>query len=80
MKLMMMLGGLLGFGIGLTFGLAQESAWPAVIWRSSAAALCAGLLLRWWGKLWIKSLHEVRREGPKLSRPETNRAMGSSKL
>ncbi len=62
MKSMMILGGLLGFLIGLGFGLAQESAWPAVLWRASAAALGAGILLRWWGRLWIKSLQQSRRQ------------------
>jgi len=61
MKLMMIFGGLLGFLIGLGFGLVQQSAWPGVIWRASAAALGAGILLRWWGKLWIRSLEQARR-------------------
>ena len=61
MKLMMIFGGLLEFLIGLGFGLVQQSAWPGVIWRASAAALGAGILLRWWGKLWIRSLEQARR-------------------
>src|SRR5260370_8914781 len=64
MKLMMFLGGLLGFLIGLGFGLVQQSAWPGVIWRASAAALGAGILMRWWGKLWISSLEQARRHWP----------------
>ncbi len=64
MKLMMILGGLLGFLIGLGFGLAQQSAWPGAIWRASAAALAAGILSRWWGKLWIRSLEQARRHRP----------------
>jgi hypothetical protein len=62
MKLLMVVGGGLGFVIGLGFGLAQQTQWPTVVWRSSLAALAAGLLLRWWGALWVRCLYEVRRE------------------
>lgn len=63
----MILGGLIGFLIGITFGLAQGSAWPAVLWRSSAAALIAGLLLRWWGRMWVRSLRQAQQD--KLAAP-----------
>ncbi|HTI70740.1 MAG TPA: hypothetical protein VMF06_12290 [Candidatus Limnocylindria bacterium] len=56
MKKLMILGAMLGFLIGATFGILQECSWPAVLWRSSVAAAAAGLLLRWWGKLWISGL------------------------
>jgi hypothetical protein len=62
MKVWMILGGLIGFLIGITFGLAQGSAWPAVLWRSAAAALIAGMLLRWWGRMWVRSLQQAQRE------------------
>jgi hypothetical protein len=72
MKLMMIFGGLLEFLIGLGFGLARQSAWPGMIWRASSPALGAGILLRWWGKLWIRSLEQARRHrsaGPNRSTP-----------
>jgi hypothetical protein len=59
MKKLMMLGALLGFLIGTAFGLLQECSWPSVLWRSSVAAAVAGLLLRWWGRLWMAGLREV---------------------
>ena len=62
MKRFMILGGLLGFLIGVGFGTAQQSAWPAVIWRACAAALVSGILMRWWGRIWIRSLHQAWRE------------------
>lgn len=62
MKVWMLLGGVIGFLIGITFGLAQGSQWPAVLWRASAAALAAGILLRWWGNMWIKSLQQANRD------------------
>ena len=62
MKLIMVLGGLLGFGIGLGFSWAQGSGWPSAVWRSAIAALLAGILLRWWGRLWIQCLQDSHRE------------------
>lgn len=62
MKTWMLMGGLIGFLIGVSFGLAQGSQWPAVLWRASAAALIAGLLLRWWGTMWVRSLQQANRE------------------
>ena len=62
MKAWMLLGGMIGFLIGISFGLAQGSAWPSVIWRASAAAFVGGILLRWWGRMWVKSLQDAHHE------------------
>jgi membrane associated rhomboid family serine protease len=62
MKLIMVLGGLIGFAIGLGFSWAQGSPWPSVVWRAAIAALLSGVLLRWWGRLWIQCLHQSHRE------------------
>jgi hypothetical protein len=59
MKLLMLTGAFLGFGIGVGFSWAQRSAWPDVLWRAGVAAYLGGLLLRWWGRLWMKGLREV---------------------
>jgi hypothetical protein len=58
MKKLMMMGAIVGFSIGIIFGLLHESTWPSILWRGSVAALIAGLLMRWWGKLWIQGLRE----------------------
>jgi hypothetical protein len=62
MKSLMILGGLIGLAIGLLFGLANRSDWPDALWRASAAALIAGMLLRWWGRVWIKSLRAAHEQ------------------
>ncbi len=62
MKLIMVLGGLIGFSIGIGFSMAQGSSWPSVIWRAAFAALLAGLLFRWWGRLWLKCLRNAHIE------------------
>jgi hypothetical protein len=56
MKLLMMLGAILGFGIGFAFSLFQQSPWPNVLWHAGIAAYVAGMLLRWWGRLWERNL------------------------
>jgi hypothetical protein len=62
MKKLLMAGGLVGFLIGLVLGLLQQSTWPSIFWRSSVAALAAGLLIRWWGRVWVRSLREAYSE------------------
>lgn len=62
MKLIMVLGGLLGFAIGFGFSWSQGSAWPAMVWRAAITALLAGVLLRWWGRLWVKCLRDAHLE------------------
>lgn len=62
MKLMMLLGGIIGFGIGIGFGLAESSAGPEALWRAAAAALIGGVLMRWWGRVWVKNLRQAQQE------------------
>lgn len=58
MKKMMIMGGLMGFGIGVVTGLVKEVTWPALFLRACVAALISGLLFRWWGRVWISGLKE----------------------
>jgi hypothetical protein len=60
MRTLMLYGGVVGFAIGIGFGVACGSGWPDAVWRGSVAALGAGVLLRWWGGLWVKSLQAAR--------------------
>ena len=62
MKSLMILGGLIGLAIGLSFGLANRSDWPDALWRASAAALAAAVLMRWWGRVWLKSLRAAHEQ------------------
>ncbi|HEY2951759.1 MAG TPA: hypothetical protein VGK40_04200 [Verrucomicrobiae bacterium] len=62
MRLWMILGGQLGFLISLSIGVAQGSAWPNVIWRASVAAFAGGIILRWWGGIWMKSLRQAQHD------------------
>jgi hypothetical protein len=62
MKKFMITGGLVGFVLGLIFSLAQQSSWPAAIWRASVASFGAGILIRWWGGVWVKSVRRAYEE------------------
>ena len=52
----------MGFGIGLLFSWAEESPWPSCLWHACLAAYVTGLLMRWWGGAWRKSLEAALRE------------------
>jgi hypothetical protein len=56
MKLLMLIGAMLGFSLGLALGYAGRSDWPSTLWRASAAAAALGMLMRWWGRAWVRNL------------------------
>jgi hypothetical protein len=62
MKSLLVIGGLLGFLIGLIFSWAEESAWPSCIWHACLAAYLTGLMMRWWGAAWRKNLVQALQE------------------
>ena len=62
MKALMILGGLLGFLIGAGLGLTQTGAWADALWRASVTTLVGGLLLRWWGRMWLQCFVQSQQE------------------
>ncbi|HWC59925.1 MAG TPA: hypothetical protein VHC44_09555 [Verrucomicrobiae bacterium] len=58
MKALVVLGAIVGFLTGATFGLAGNSPWPTALWRACAAALAAAILTRWWSRVWVQSLRD----------------------
>ena len=56
MKNLMILGGMIGFvGSGILGWIArEETLWLMV--KVSLATCAGGLMLRWWGQLWLSSL------------------------
>ena len=73
MRSLLLLGAIIGFIIGLLFGLADNGVWPSALWRASSAALVAAILMRWWGRVWVRALREAaeRRLADRNLREET---------
>jgi hypothetical protein len=69
MKLLLLVGGLLGFSIGLLFSWAEESPGPACLWHACLAAYLTAILMRWWGEAWRKSLIAAHRERQSKTEP-----------
>jgi hypothetical protein len=62
MKLLLVIGGLLGFLIGYLFSWAEQSSGPACLWHACLAAYLTAVMVRWWGDAWRKGLIESMRE------------------
>jgi hypothetical protein len=78
MKLLLLIGGLLGFSIGLLFSWAEESSGPACLWHACLAAYLTALLMRWWGGAWRRNLADALRE--RQSKQEAARPASLSKV
>ena len=81
MKNLMILGGMIGFvGSGILGWMArEETLWLLV--KASLATCAGGLMLRWWGQLWLSSLkvavrEEMAQETIKTDVSELKRAEG----
>jgi hypothetical protein len=62
MKSLLLVGGLLGWGIGMGVSLTKGNSVATSLWHGCLAAYVAALLTRWWGHTWRKSLVEAIRE------------------
>jgi len=62
MKSLLLVGGLMGWGLGMGFSYLKGTAWPACFWHGCVAAYLSALLMRWWGNVWRKSLEQSIQE------------------
>jgi membrane protein DedA with SNARE-associated domain len=62
MKLLMLLGGVLGFAIGFLSSRSQENSWSYCLWHASLAAYVGGWLMGWWGRVWQQNLKNSAQE------------------
>ena len=56
MKSLLLVGGALGWVVGMGFSYSRGNGWPACFWHGCLAAYLTALLMRWWGLAWRKSL------------------------
>jgi hypothetical protein len=62
MKSLLLLGGLLGWGVGMGISLNQGDSLMTCLWHGCLAAYLTALLMRWWGRTWRKSLEQSLHE------------------
>jgi hypothetical protein len=62
MKSLLLVGGLMGWGLGMGSSYIQGTALPTCLWHGCVAAYLGALLLRWWGRVWRKSLAQSVQE------------------
>jgi hypothetical protein len=56
MKMLMLIGAMIGFSLGIALGFAGRAEWPTMLWHASAAAAGLAWLMRWWGRVWTREL------------------------
>ena len=56
MKMLMVIGAMIGFALGMALGFAGRAEWPTMLWHASAAAAVLAWLMRWWGRVWTREL------------------------
>lgn len=59
MRMLMLTGAIIGFGLGIALGLAGRAQWPTTLWRACAAATVLGWLMLWWGRVWSHNLRSA---------------------
>jgi hypothetical protein len=63
MKRMMLLGGLLGFGLAMASGLwASEVSWPGLLLRASVGCLVGGWLVCWIARVTLQCVQQANAE------------------
>jgi hypothetical protein len=60
MKFTMAFGALAGFALGILCGLTAATSWQRIVVHASASAVGLAFLMRWWRRVWIRSLGEAR--------------------
>lgn len=69
-KTMVLLGAFTGFAIGVGFGVARQGDSKWIFLKACVAAYLAAQLMRWWGRIWIRSIREMHQEKAALAKAE----------
>jgi hypothetical protein len=59
MKSLILVGGLLGFALGVGFSFLEADSGALILLHGCVTAYVAALLAKWWGRSWRKSLEEA---------------------
>ncbi|HYE32420.1 MAG TPA: hypothetical protein VEH27_13390 [Methylomirabilota bacterium] len=73
MKKLMILGAMLGFGGGAILSLLQGASPGVVLWRATISSVVAAYLFRWWGRIWIRALHDAHADRASASQMPASR-------
>lgn len=82
MKVLMLTGAVIGFLLGIGLGIAGEVNWPSVFLRAAFAAVGLGLLMRWWGGVWLRGVqasHEQRCLAEAVARQQSQSTSAQTK-
>jgi galactitol-specific phosphotransferase system IIC component len=82
MKMLMLTGTAIGFLLGIALGLAAGTDWPSAFLHATAAAAALGLLMRWWGGVWLRGLrasYEQRRLAETAARQQAHSTSAQKK-
>jgi hypothetical protein len=59
MKMLMLIGAMIGFSLGIALGIAGRAEWPTMLLHACAASALLGWLMRWWGRVWTRELRSA---------------------
>lgn len=54
----------MGFATGIGLGLLREKSLCSIILHACVVMYVGGLLMRWWGRVWIRSLQSANEKEP----------------
>lgn len=72
MRLLVIMGGLTGFAIGMLPGWLKHDEIAATLWRASVGAFLGGLLMKWWGRVLLQNLQQsaMQRQAESAAKPQ----------
>jgi hypothetical protein len=62
MKLLILLGGLIGFATGIGLGLLREKSMASTVLHACVVMYGGGWLMRWWGRACLRNLRLAGQE------------------
>lgn len=73
MKRMMLTGAMTGFACGFGIGWARETPLEDAFFHACLGAYLVGMLMRWWGGVWVQGLRESCAERAAVAKTDEDR-------